>query len=136
MKIKRLLSLLLVVLTIFALPCTAFAATLEEPTETLAESSDYFYSDAGVFNTSYNGSFNVSSRTYTSIIVTVKGVSTTENVSVRIYPYGSNSYIVDEIVSADSNTLWHKTLPAGKYEIMLIGGNANYAYSIKIYPYG
>lgn len=136
MKIKRLLSLLIAVLTLFALPITAFATTSEGKIETFTENNNYFYNDSGVFNTSYNGSFNISSRTYTSIIVTVKGVSTTENVSVRIYPYGSNNYIVDEIVSANSNTLWHKTLPSGNYEIMLIGGNANYSYSVKIYPYG
>lgn len=132
MRLRRLFALLLVVCTIFAIPGQALATTNENFLPA-ATTSNSFHNSTGIFTTYHSGTFTVSSSTYTSVILTVKGTTTDDNVNIRIYT-NYRTYL-DKTVSADSQNIWHVTLPAVNYEVMVIGGTGNYAYSINIYPY-
>lgn len=145
-NIKKIISMILALTMLFVVSVPVFAEennySMEVQESTIAEedsvsavtASSLPYFSAGTFNTYFIDNFSVSSSTYCSIILAVKGSGT---VSISIYKSSSpyTVYLSDTVTANGSGNLWHKTLPAGTYVIRLIGSSGTYSYSTNVYSY-
>ena len=133
---KRIIAILLCVSMLIAVNTNVLAAEHQDVSITHSNNEDIAarslpYSNGGVFTTHFGDTFTVDSQTYCSVILSVKGSG-----SVTFQLSSGNRYYINENVTADgTGRLWHVTLPAGTYNIVIFGGGGTYAFSTTVYKY-
>lgn len=141
MKKRFIKSISLMLIMLVVTTSTVFAAntlggdvnTLNDVnTKTEVAAKSLPYSSGGVFSNYFTDTFTVDSQTYCSIILSIKG---TGNVTFAINKDGS-TFFEKEVTADGKGNLWHKTLPAGNYTVLIYGSGGTYAYSTTVYQYG
>lgn len=139
-KAKSRISIFLAIAMLLAVNVTAFASTdMNHETQTSnveknISARNLPYSSSGIFNTYFIDNFTVSSKTYCSVILATSGAGT---VTFEIYNSNNNKHYVDAVIAANgTGHIWHPTLPAGNYTILITGTSGSYSYSTQVYQYG